>query len=163
LYDTLLDHDLEDEVVVADGDVELDAKELDEVDDDDRLSLDLPEDVKDDAAAALEFDDEAPEGESWSDDPVRMYLTQMGEIPLLTRQQEISIGASCPSTARCRFPSPTVWRRSKSLAGCRTIWKRSISFWTGTPRTTASPRPRARSRPAGRRPGRISPSAAAAR
>ncbi|HIN54661.1 MAG TPA: RNA polymerase subunit sigma-70, partial [Planctomycetes bacterium] len=23
--------------------------------------------------------------ESWSDDPVRMYLTQMGEIPLLTR------------------------------------------------------------------------------
>ena len=29
--------------------------------------------------------------ESWSDDPVRMYLTQMGEIPLLTRQQEISL------------------------------------------------------------------------
>ena len=24
--------------------------------------------------------------ENWSDDPVRMYLTQMGEIPLLTRQ-----------------------------------------------------------------------------
>jgi RNA polymerase primary sigma factor len=23
--------------------------------------------------------------ETWSDDPVRMYLTQMGEIPLLTR------------------------------------------------------------------------------
>ena len=29
--------------------------------------------------------------ESWSDDPVRMYLTQMGEIPLLTRQQEIAL------------------------------------------------------------------------
>ena len=28
-------------------------------------------------------------GETWSDDPVRMYLTQMGEIPLLTRQREI--------------------------------------------------------------------------
>ena len=25
------------------------------------------------------------------DDPVRMYLTQMGEIPLLTRDQEISL------------------------------------------------------------------------
>ena len=25
------------------------------------------------------------------DDPVRMYLTQMGEIPLLTREQEISL------------------------------------------------------------------------
>ena len=31
------------------------------------------------------------ESESWSDDPVRMYLTQMGEIPLLTRQEEISL------------------------------------------------------------------------
>ena len=29
--------------------------------------------------------------ESWSDDPVRMYLTQMGEIPLLTRQEEIRL------------------------------------------------------------------------
>ena len=27
----------------------------------------------------------ADTNESWSDDPVRMYLTQMGEIPLLTR------------------------------------------------------------------------------
>ena len=44
-------------------------------------------------------DDESPEDllaiveddESWSDDPVRMYLTQMGEIPLLTRQQEIAL------------------------------------------------------------------------
>jgi len=31
------------------------------------------------------------ETESWSDDPVRMYLTQMGEIPLLTRKEEISL------------------------------------------------------------------------
>ena len=30
-------------------------------------------------------------GDTWSDDPVRMYLTQMGEIPLLTRQQEIRL------------------------------------------------------------------------
>ena len=29
------------------------------------------------------------ENESWSDDPVRMYLTQMGEIPLLTRAEEL--------------------------------------------------------------------------
>ena len=33
----------------------------------------------------------ADAGESWSDDPVRMYLTQMGEIPLLTRPEEISL------------------------------------------------------------------------
>ena len=34
---------------------------------------------------------EGGEGESWSDDPVRMYLTQMGEIPLLTRKEEIRL------------------------------------------------------------------------
>ncbi|HAN98120.1 MAG TPA: RNA polymerase subunit sigma-70 [Planctomycetaceae bacterium] len=30
------------------------------------------------------------ETESWSDDPVRMYLMQMGRIPLLTRHEEVS-------------------------------------------------------------------------
>jgi RNA polymerase primary sigma factor len=100
LYDTLLDHDLEDEVVAVDGDVEIDAKGLDEeIDDDDSISLDLPDDeAKDDAAASLEFEDEAPDGESWSDDPVRMYLTQMGEIPLLTRQQEINLARRIETT-----------------------------------------------------------------
>jgi RNA polymerase primary sigma factor len=33
----------------------------------------------------------AEDTESWSDDPVRMYLTQMGEIPLLTRPEEIAL------------------------------------------------------------------------
>ena len=32
------------------------------------------------------------EDDSWSDDPVRMYLTQMGEIPLLTRREEVTLG-----------------------------------------------------------------------
>ena len=40
------------------------------------------------------------ETESWSDDPVRMYLTQMGEIPLLTRQQEISLAKKIEITRR---------------------------------------------------------------
>ncbi|MEM9413559.1 MAG: sigma-70 family RNA polymerase sigma factor, partial [Planctomycetota bacterium] len=40
------------------------------------------------------------ESESWSDDPVRMYLTQMGEIPLLTRQQEISLAKKIEVTRR---------------------------------------------------------------
>ena len=34
---------------------------------------------------------ETSDSESWSDDPVRMYLTQMGEIPLLKRQEEIAL------------------------------------------------------------------------
>ena len=36
--------------------------------------------------------------ESWSDDPVRMYLTQMGEIPLLTRQEEINLARRIETT-----------------------------------------------------------------
>jgi RNA polymerase primary sigma factor len=100
LYDALLDHDLEDDAVVVEGDVELDAKGLDDEidDDDDGLSLELPEEGKDDPATSLEFDDESPDGESWSDDPVRMYLTQMGEIPLLTRQQEINLARRIETT-----------------------------------------------------------------
>src|SRR5438045_8858883 len=40
--------------------------------------------------------------ESWSDDPVRMYLTQMGEIPLLTRQEEIALAKKIEVT-RAQF------------------------------------------------------------
>ena len=40
------------------------------------------------------------DGESWSDDPVRMYLTQMGEIPLLSRQQEIALAKQIEFTRR---------------------------------------------------------------
>ena len=41
-------------------------------------------------------------GETWSDDPVRMYLTQMGEIPLLTRQREIVLAKQIELT-RLKF------------------------------------------------------------
>ena len=40
------------------------------------------------------------DNESWSDDPVRMYLTQMGEIPLLTRQEEITFAKRIEDTRR---------------------------------------------------------------
>ena len=50
------------------------------------------------AAARRLLDDKA----RWSDDPVRMYLTQMAEIPLLTREQEIALAKKIEVT-RKRF------------------------------------------------------------
>ena len=40
------------------------------------------------------------ETDAWSDDPVRMYLTQMGEIPLLTRTEEITLAKRIEDTRR---------------------------------------------------------------
>ncbi|MCC7086140.1 MAG: sigma-70 family RNA polymerase sigma factor [Pirellulales bacterium] len=87
--------ELEDDVAANPDDaVELVDKTADEPDlvDDELLAADPL------AAGDVELDaelkgEELAEGdlESWSDDPVRMYLTQMGEIPLLTRQEEISL------------------------------------------------------------------------
>jgi RNA polymerase primary sigma factor len=85
----------------------------DELDLDDKTdeTLDIDEDLSDedfdpDADAELAVSDEellvVDDVESWSDDPVRMYLTQMGEIPLLTRQQEIAL-AKAIERSRARF------------------------------------------------------------
>ncbi len=75
----------------------------------------LPDDSDDDDTAAavasevvegevqLDSPDELlsiDDSESWSDDPVRMYLTQMGEIPLLTRRQEIELAKRIEETRR---------------------------------------------------------------
>ncbi len=57
---------------------------------------------KSSSASAAEFLEEGADSESWSDDPVRMYLTQMGEIPLLTRKEEISLAKEIENT-RQRF------------------------------------------------------------
>jgi RNA polymerase primary sigma factor len=57
---------------------------------DDQIQLEADEDL----LAGVE------EAETWSDDPVRMYLTQMGEIPLLTRQEEIRLAKTIEVTRR---------------------------------------------------------------
>ncbi len=102
MYDALLD-DFDDDAPRAEEDfaspvvAELDVDDVDIEDD-----LVLPEGVTD-ADAKAEEDDElivSEESESWSDDPVRMYLTQMGEIPLLTRAQEIALAKKIEITRR---------------------------------------------------------------
>src|SRR5215831_12885693 len=56
------------------------------------------EDVADDLDLSFMDDDESRR----IDDPVRMYLTQMGEIPLLKRDEEISLAKKIEVT-RKRF------------------------------------------------------------
>ncbi len=94
MYDAILE-DLEDRPTTSRDEVGLGL-----VDSDDELDLDH-EDLDDDPDDDDELDSETDAGaddllmgeedETWSDDPVRMYLTQMGEIPLLARQEEIAL------------------------------------------------------------------------
>jgi len=105
LYDALLD-EFEDEAIRTPDDEEslrsLPLEEVDDSDDDDLIELptDSESDVQElkedeDLLAGIEDD-----SETWSDDPVRMYLTQMGEIPLLTRQEEIRLARKIEITRR---------------------------------------------------------------
>jgi RNA polymerase primary sigma factor len=66
------------------------------------------EDPTDDALAAGDGEPvlHTQADDSWSDDPVRMYLTQMGEIPLLTRKEEIHLAKRIETTRavfRCKL------------------------------------------------------------
>ena len=116
MYDSLLD-ELEDDVVSNPQEVEeltekvVDAEEADAellADESDVGGLpegevesegdgDIDADAGNDAEEML-----AEQVENWSDDPVRMYLTQMGEIPLLTRAQEIYLARQIETT-RAQF------------------------------------------------------------
>ncbi|MCA9264308.1 MAG: sigma-70 family RNA polymerase sigma factor [Planctomycetales bacterium] len=71
---------------------------MDDVDDD--LDLDAADDTDDPDDESLQNEELllVEDNESWSDDPVRMYLTQMGEIPLLTRQEEIHLAKKIEDT-----------------------------------------------------------------
>ncbi|MCU0960196.1 MAG: sigma-70 family RNA polymerase sigma factor [Pirellulaceae bacterium] len=104
MYDTLLDEfeddaartPEDDEHFVKLSDDDDTADEDDECDVDDAGSADDESDLRGGDEDLLAGED----GESWSDDPVRMYLTQMGEIPLLTRQEEIRLAKNIEVTRR---------------------------------------------------------------
>ena len=78
-------------------DNDLDNSSDSDSDSDDGLTANSDSDSESDTELLLGDGDDAG---SWSDDPVRMYLTQMGEIPLLTRQQEIALAKEIEITRR---------------------------------------------------------------
>ena len=113
MYDTLLD-DLEDHATTHPEDterIESDEKSEESIESDE---LESDEEEVDDNGSVTDVDSDTEvdltvhdplltkELESWSDDPVRMYLTQMGEIPLLTRPEEIALAKRIEVT-RARF------------------------------------------------------------
>ena len=124
MYDSLLD-ELEDDVVARPREVEelgdkvAEAEEAEAILDHGTAESDLstPDDGNQNGATGQssstakvsgavdenEAEDALAEQiENWSDDPVRMYLTQMGEIPLLTRAQEIYLARQIETT-RAQF------------------------------------------------------------
>ncbi|MBM4000651.1 MAG: sigma-70 family RNA polymerase sigma factor [Planctomycetes bacterium] len=112
MYDALLDEFEDDTTATEDEEgtfakIEVEDGDDSELDDGDNDAED-PVDTELETVVGAAEDEESlaltGEGESWSDDPVRMYLTQMGEIPLLTRQEEIRLAKKIEDTRR-RFRS----------------------------------------------------------
>jgi RNA polymerase primary sigma factor len=106
LYDTLLDGIEDESLTRHDETLDLAEEVVDDLDVEDDLDVSVLEETEEqDGELPLSTDDlltEVEDVESWSDDPVRMYLTQMGEIPLLTRQQEVMLAKQIERT-RARF------------------------------------------------------------
>ncbi len=105
MYDTLLDEMHDDAISHTEVAAELAQKTIDngESDDDNTgANIDRDSPAEPSKVKAEESEDELRLGlddaESWSDDPVRMYLTQMGEIPLLTRKEEIALAERIETT-----------------------------------------------------------------
>jgi RNA polymerase primary sigma factor len=89
-------HDDEDAPHRADADSYRPEVQVDDVDDRDD---DMEYDAADDGDLTAE---ELEEVSQQTDDPIRMYLTQMAENPLLTREQELKLAADI-DCARTRF------------------------------------------------------------
>ena len=103
MYDTLLDDLHGDSPEHRDGSIELAQTSHDDFEED--LIPEAAETLEETTFTEDEFEEEETietVDENWSDDPVRMYLTQMGEIPLLTRQEEVTLARRIEQS-RTRF------------------------------------------------------------
>ena len=107
MFDTLLDEFDDDSQRAPDDDIERfqklpideegESSGADRMPEDDGLAAEGEVQLDSDEELLAAAEEEA---ETWSDDPVRMYLTQMGEIPLLTRDEEIRLAKAIEVTRR---------------------------------------------------------------
>ena len=115
MYESLLEDFDEEAVRTPEEDEGFAVQAVAEIDlADDSAELDVVE-TADGAETPAKLEEEdllslTDDNESWSDDPVRMYLTQMGEIPLLTRQQEIYLAKKIEPVSYTHLTLPTILR-----------------------------------------------------
>src|SRR5262245_41023853 len=88
LPDDAAEPDKLDKILTLLQELGIDVIEEDEAEERDVKDAPSPDELQDELD--LSFIDEEDDGRR-IDDPVRMYLTQMGEIPLLKRDQEIAL------------------------------------------------------------------------
>ena len=97
MYDAIIDHDISEDSSVSPDVVQSLASGMGDESDEENLVAAVGSQLE----ANEETDDEESllgDTDTWSDDPVRMYLTQMGEIPLLTRKEEICLARRIEQT-----------------------------------------------------------------
>ena len=85
----------------------------------DELGIDIVDEAEEVAPAKDEEAEEEPTTDR-IDDPVRMYLTQMGEIPLLTRAEEIALAKKIEVT-RKRYRSKVIESDISLRAGMKIL------------------------------------------
>ena len=92
MFDSDAFQEQEDDFGFRDDDGEPLFDEVQDLDVEDAAEVEADEGLSEDGENVFfDYDSDSGSNESWSDDPVRMYLTQMGEIPLLSRQREVML------------------------------------------------------------------------